>query len=130
MLNLSSLPVLVHQLMKVIPGPLNYCLLEAAVSDMGNFAALGETASGQKSLTFMGEPLLCHWSEMSVKTSGTLPFCHFLHPNVFMVPWQAFSVGRASRSSCFPESQCQTAFAAHLAPCVYEKAVVFVYDSF
>lgn len=98
--------------------------LEAVSERHRNFAALWETAPGQKSPAFVGALLLCRRNATSVKTCGTLPSCHFLHPNVFMVPWQAFSVSRASRSSCFPESQCQTACAAHLAACVYEKAVV------
>lgn len=100
MLSLSSLPVLVHQFMKVTPGPLNvlsnYCFLEAVGSDVGILLLSGKLPERQKSPSFVGAPLLCHRSEMSVRTCRTLPPCHFLHPNVSVVPWHAFTASRAS----------------------------------
>ena len=58
MLSLSSLPVLVHQFMKVTPGPLNvlsnYCLLEGVVSDTGILLLSGKVPLGRRALPLWG----------------------------------------------------------------------------
>lgn len=119
--------VLVHQFKKVTPGPLNvpnnYCFLETVARQEFCCSQGGRAWAEEPCLS--GALLQCHRSEMLVRAS-----CCFLHPNVFMAPWHAFPVSRASRSSCFLKSQCQTTCAVHLATYVYEKAVVLVCGSF
>lgn len=68
--SLSSLPVLVHQFMKMTPSPQNvlsnYCFLEAVVSDTGILLLSGKLPLGRRALLLWGHRccatgMKCQW---------------------------------------------------------------------